>query len=93
MNHCKVIGIDTAKHSFALHGADAAGGVVSKFKCPTFGNLICLTFGNFIPCGRRRRERSDRRLLRVSPSLRTCRFVLPHAVAGALDIHHMATMQ
>ena len=25
MNHCKVIGIDTAKHSFALHGADAAG--------------------------------------------------------------------
>ncbi|MCY4128227.1 MAG: IS110 family transposase [Gammaproteobacteria bacterium] len=28
MNHCKVIGIDTAKHSFALHGADASGGTV-----------------------------------------------------------------
>ena len=28
MNHCKVIGIDTAKHSFALHGADADGGTV-----------------------------------------------------------------
>ena len=75
--------------------------VVNKFKCPTFGNLICLTFGNlicltfgnFIRCGRRRRKRSDRRLLRVSPSLRTCGFVLPHTVAGALDIHHMATMQ
>ena len=28
MNHCKVIGIDTVKHSFALHGADAAGDAV-----------------------------------------------------------------
>ena len=26
MNHCTVIGIDTAKHSFALHGADGNGG-------------------------------------------------------------------
>lgn len=25
MNHCTLIGIDTAKHSFALHGADADG--------------------------------------------------------------------
>ncbi len=25
MNHCTLIGIDTAKHSFALHGADASG--------------------------------------------------------------------
>ena len=30
MNHCKVIGIDTAKHVFALHGADANGDMVFK---------------------------------------------------------------
>ena len=28
MNHCKVIGIDPAKHSIALHGADESGGTV-----------------------------------------------------------------
>ena len=27
MNHCTLIGIDTEKHSFALHGADANGAV------------------------------------------------------------------
>ena len=30
MNHCTVIGIDTAKHSFALHGADSNGGTVFR---------------------------------------------------------------
>ena len=30
MNHSKVIGIDTAKHSFALHGADANGDAVYR---------------------------------------------------------------
>ena len=39
MNHCKVIGIDRAKHSFALHGADAAGGTVFSKTLPR-GKLL-----------------------------------------------------
>ena len=33
MNNCTIIGLDTAKSSFALHGADASGATVFRKTC------------------------------------------------------------
>ena len=33
MNNCTIIGLDTAKSSFALHGADASGVTVFRKTC------------------------------------------------------------